>query len=118
MSTDKQRYATDEQPQFTLGVQNTGTVTCVRDVGQSALELKVTAADGTQVWSSDDCNPGGQSALRTFGPGDRWVQVVTWSRQESAAGCPSGEPLAPSGDYEVLARNLSALSSPAAFTLR
>ena len=117
VTTNASTYSADEQPQFTLFVTNDGTVTCRRDVGQSALELVVSSGD-VQVWSSDDCNPGGPSAVRTFGPGDQWSQAVTWSLQQSAPGCPSAEPLAPAGSYQVVARNLQRWSEPADFVLR
>jgi len=116
VTTDRNDYREGVQPTFTLTVTNTGDVTCRRDVGQRALELIVTSGD-VQAWSSDDCNPGGPSAVRVFGPGDEFVQPVTWSRQLSEPGCPTGEPLADPGQYQVVARNLDIVSDPASFTL-
>ncbi len=116
VTTDRTSYPEGVLPVFSLTVTNTGDVTCRRDVGQQALELVVTSGD-VQAWSSDDCNPGGPSAVRVFGPGDEFVQQVTWSRQLSEPGCPTGEPLADAGQYQVVARNLAKLSEPATFTL-
>ncbi|MFZ0322593.1 MAG: hypothetical protein WAN48_00495 [Actinomycetes bacterium] len=116
VTTDRQSYPPDVLPTFTLAVENVGTQTCRRDVGQRALELTVSSG-GVQVWSSDDCNPGGPAAERVFGPGDRFVQPVSWSRQRSEPGCPSGEPLADPGQYQVVGRNLDVRSEPASFTL-
>lgn len=117
VTTDAHTYPTGREPKFTLAVQNKGTTTCTRDVGAVALELTVTSG-GVHVWSSDDCSPGGASAVRTFGPGDRWTQVVQWSRQRSAPGCPSGEPAASPGAYQVVASNLTVSSAPTSFALQ
>ena len=116
VTTDQKEYPDGVEPVFTLVVENVGDVTCRRDVGQRALELTVTSGD-VQVWSSDDCNPGGPSAVRVFGPTDRFVLSVSWSRQLSEPGCPTGEPLADPGQYEVVARNLDVSSEPVSFTL-
>jgi len=116
VTTDQPDYPGGVEPVFTLTVKNVGDVTCRRDVGQRALELTVTSGD-VRVWSSDDCNPGGPSAVRVFGPGDQYVLPVTWSRQLSEAGCPTGEPLADPGQYQVVARDLDVSSQPASFTL-
>jgi hypothetical protein len=117
VTTDASTYPPDRQPRFTLVVQNVGKTTCQRDVGSRALELMVSSGD-TPVWSSDDCNPGGELALRTFGPGDRYGQTVQWSRQQSSPGCPTDAPAAAPGSYQVVARDLGLRSEPAPFVLR
>ena len=116
VTTDEQNYSSDEQPTFTLAVENVSSQACRRDVGQSALELRVSSG-GELVWSSDHCSPGGNALERDFAPGDRFVQPVQWSRSTSEAGCPTPAEAAPPGDYQVVARNLEIISEPAVFTL-
>jgi len=117
VSTDAEVYPAGVEPKFSLTVANDSDVTCRRDVGQPALELRVSSR-GSRVWSSDDCSPGGAKDVVEFEPGESVSQTVTWSRQTSQPGCPSDEPLVDPGQYEVLARNLKLLSEPATFTLQ
>ncbi len=117
VETDSETYSPEQQPSITFTVENVWNDTCVRDIGQAANELQITSG-GTQVWSSDDCNPGGEEDLDTLKPGDRFVQTVTWPRVQSSEGCPTPQEEASSGSYQVLARNGDVLSEPAAFTLQ
>ena len=116
VSTDAETYAPDEQPAITFSVENVSNDTCSRDIGQGANELQITSG-GTQVWSSDDCNPGGEEDLDDLQPGDRFVQTVTWPRLESSEGCPTPQEDAPAGTYQVIARNGDVNSEPAVFVL-
>jgi hypothetical protein len=116
VSTDAESYAEGVQPEFTLTVANESEATCVRDLGQQALELRVSSG-GVRIWSSDDCNPDGPSDPTRLRPGDPFVQSVSWSRLASQPGCPADEPAADPGQYQVIARNLDLLSEPAVFTL-
>ena len=117
VETDETSYPPDQEPTFTLAVKNTSAKACSRDVGQSALELRVSSG-GQLVWSSDHCNPGGEERIQTLEPDDRFVQSVEWARATSAEGCPTPADSAEAGDYQVVARNLEIISEPAAFTLQ
>jgi hypothetical protein len=114
--TDAETYPADRQPSFTLAVENVSGEACSRDVGQAANELRVTSG-GTQVWSSDDCNPGGGADETNLDPRDRFVQTVSWPKVQSAEGCPTPQESAAVGTYQVVARNLDLLSEPAVFVL-
>lgn len=116
VESDAETYPAGRSPSFTLAVENVSKETCTRDVGQSANELRVTSG-GAQIWSSDDCNPGGASDPSELDPGDRFVQTVSWPREESQPGCPTPQETAPPGTYQVVARNLEILSEPVAFVL-
>jgi hypothetical protein len=116
VTVDAETYPPGRQPSFTFAVENVSDETCSRDVGQAANELRVTSG-GSQVWSSDDCNPGGQEELTDLDPEDRFVQTVSWDRTTSSAGCPADQPEAQAGTYQVVARNGDLLSEPAVFVL-
>jgi hypothetical protein len=116
VATDADTYPADRQPSFTFTVENISDQGCSRDVGQAANELRVTSG-GTQVWSSDDCNPGGEKDPTNLDPGDRFVQTVAWPEVQSAPGCPTPQEAASIGTYQVVARNLEVLSEPAVFVL-
>jgi hypothetical protein len=115
--TDAPSYPAGEFPNFTLAVENVSGSACARDVGSEALELRVSSG-GSKVWSSDDCNPTGQSRDKDLKPGDRFVQTVQWDRVQSSPGCPTPQESAPAGNYQVLARDLDVLSDPVPFTLK
>lgn len=114
--TNAESYPAGRDPSFTFTVENVSDKACSRDVGQAANELRVTSG-GTQVWSSDDCSPGGDSDPTDLEPGDRFVQPVQWARVQSSRGCPTPQEAASPGTYQVVARNLQILSEPAAFVL-
>jgi cytoskeletal protein RodZ len=116
VATSADTYTADQQPEITLTVENVSEEACSRDIGQAANELQVTSG-GSQVWSSDDCSPGGEEELDNLKPGDRFVQTVTWARVQSSEGCPTPQDAAPAGTYQVIARNGDVLSEPAAFEL-
>lgn len=116
VATDAETYPADRQPSFTFTIENVSDKACSRDVGQAANELWVTSG-GTQVWSSDDCNPGGDADPTNLDPGDRFSQTVSWPKVQSSAGCPTPQEAATAGSYQVVARNLEILGEPAVFVL-
>lgn len=116
VSVDAETYPPDRRPSFTLAVENVSDETCSRDVGQAANELRVTSG-GAQVWSSDDCNPGGAEDPVDLDPEERFVQTVSWERVPSSEGCPTGQSEVDAGTYQVVARNGDVLSEPAVFVL-
>ena len=117
VATDAETYPADRQPSFTFAVENVSEEACSRDVGQAANELRVTSG-GTQVWSSDDCNPGGD-ADRTS------ISIRATGSCRPSAGPRRSRPRAarprrsrqPPATYQVVARNLEILSEPAVFVL-
>jgi cytoskeletal protein RodZ len=115
--TNAKSYPANALPDITLSVTNVSDESCSRDVGQASNELQITSG-GAQVWSSDDCSPGGGADFQTLAPGDSWAQTVTWPKVQSSEGCPSPAESVSAGTYQVLARNGELLSEPVAFTLQ
>jgi hypothetical protein len=93
-----------------LKVKNVSTQTCARDVGDSPQELYL--QQGTaKVWSSDACDAGSGSDVRTFAPGVEADFHVVWDATVTTAGC-SNRPAAPIGQYQVVGRLADKLSEP------
>jgi hypothetical protein len=114
---DAQTYPPSRRPILTIGIANTGTVPCTRDVGQGAREIRVTSGND-RVWSSDDCSPGGGTQIVTLQPNAAPVTfAVTWSRKRSASGCPAGTETAGPGTYRVVGRFGQVESTGDTFTL-
>ena len=116
--TDRPTYTPEQNPNFAIIVTNTGTRSCERNVGQDALELTVTTAKGDAVWSSDDCNPGGDPDVQTLAPGQAADEVVNWPRRTSKPGCPTPPGTAKPGQYQLTGRAGTASSTPVDFTLQ
>ncbi len=116
-TTGQTSYPAGTPAKLGVEVTNTGTTSCKRDVGQAALEL-IVGSGSARTWSSDDCNPGGGHAIVTLRAGQTFATTVSWDRQKSAPGCPSGEPKAAPGHYTLVARNLTLKSAPTPFALQ
>jgi hypothetical protein len=116
VTTNAQSYPPAQDPTFTLSVTNTSSTTCLRDVGSAAEELTVTSGQ-TRIWSSDDCNPPGTSSVSLLRPGEPVSVSVQWGRTFSQPGCPTGQPDAQAGTYQVSGRVGSKRSAPATFSL-
>jgi hypothetical protein len=117
VSTDAKSYPANVQPKLSMSVRNAGSVTCTRDVGQAALELRISLAAGGLVWSSDDCAPGGPHDVVTLHPNQVFRTAVVWGRTTSKPGCPPNQPQAGPGGYLLNGRDLAARSSGARFDL-
>ncbi len=115
--TGEATYPAGAPAKLSVQVTNTGPVACKRDVGQAALEL-IVSSGSARVWSSDDCNPGGGHAVVTLRSGQTFATTVSWDRQTSAPGCPSGKPKAAPGHYTLVARNLTLKSAATPFALQ
>jgi hypothetical protein len=85
-------------------------------VGAAQNELVITSGS-TRVWSSDDCNPGGDPNVVTLEPGQSYSVSVTWLGRLSQKGCPADQPLAEAGTYKLTGRNGEVTSEPAVFSL-
>ena len=101
-----------------LRIANSSSRTCERDVGADLQELRLVKGAQT-IWSSDHCGAARGSDLRTFGPGSGREYMVTWNGNSSSKcskGVPAGPPPQP-GDYQLVARLGTKLSTPVKLTL-
>lgn len=104
-------YEVGQQPEFRLVVINVGPVPCIRDLDAALQEVLVFAADGTRLWSSNDCFAGDSDLVRTIDPGEELDFGVAWSGLGSVPGCDSERERVPPGDYNLVAQ-LGPLASP------
>jgi hypothetical protein len=103
---------------LSLKVKNTGKRTCARDVGADPQELYIVLG-ARRYWSSDTCSTVKGSDVRQFRPGDERTYQVTWNGRQSstcAGGVASG-PNPPPGQFQLLARLGTLVSSPVALTI-
>jgi hypothetical protein len=93
-----------------LKIKNIVARSCTRDVGDSPQELYLQQGT-TKVWSSDACDAGSGSDMRTFTPGVEADFHVVWDATVTTAGC-SNRPAAPIGQYQVIGRLAGKFSAP------
>lgn len=115
-ATDAKTYAVGSQPQFSMTIENIGDASCLRDVGPKANSLEVTSG-GFHVWSSDDCNPSDKSKVVVLEPGEKVATSIAWSGQQSQKGCPTDQPNAKAGSYDLTGTNGTVTSEKARFRL-
>ena len=102
-TANAKEYAAGARPRLSLVVTNLASVSCTRDLGAAARELRVVSGTD-RVWSSDDCAPGGAADVVLLEPGRSRSYPVTWSRTRSKPGCAGTRAPAAPGTYRVIGR--------------
>ena len=90
--TDAAVYAADEQPNLSVTIANTGSNSCVIDVGTAAQVF--TVKSGNEVyWTSTDCQVDPVAAEVTLEPGQvvSSSEPLVWDRTRSSADTCDGE---------------------------
>jgi cytoskeletal protein RodZ len=98
--TDKDSYATGENPQLTITLTNRSTVACTLNVGTSAQTFEVSS--GSDVWwRSTDCQakPSDMTVTIAAGQSVSSAKPLTWDRTRSSVDSCKSEtrPQAPGG---------------------
>lgn len=96
--TDKDSYATGEQPQLTLRLTNRGTDACTLNVGTT--QQLFTISSGNDVWwRSTDCQtePSDMEVTLTAGQVVESAQPVPWDRTRSSVSTCEGDRQAATG---------------------
>ncbi|GAA1412226.1 hypothetical protein [Oerskovia paurometabola] len=117
LTVSKTQYAVGEQPSFTTTLTHVGPRPCLIDASSAVQEITITSGTD-RIWSSADCPAPSKDLL--MAPGDVWPETLTWNRDRSAPGCPTGLPATQAGSYSAVAASNEAegLTSPAVpFTL-
>lgn len=100
--------------QLNLRIKNISNRTCKRDVGSGPQELHIVAS-GQTVWSSDNCQSGTGSDVRTFAPNVEASFQLGWDGNGNKVGCQPASPL--NGSYTLVAKLDTKVSAPVAFTI-
>jgi len=116
LAADGQTYPEGALPQFTVSVVNDGTASCTFDASSANREVVVTSG-ADRIWSSADCQPDPEQDLLLLGVGTTAPATVTWNRERSAEGCPSGLPAPRPGTYKATATVAGVAVEPVVFTL-
>ncbi|MFZ3452038.1 hypothetical protein [Arthrobacter sp. 7Tela_A1] len=85
-ATDAQVYAAGVNPVLSLKVTNTGPEPCEINVGTTQMEFTVTSGSD-RIFSSVDCQDGGEDLVKEFAAGATETANFTWERLRSAPGC-------------------------------
>ncbi|MGO1735166.1 MAG: hypothetical protein ACTHZ9_02440 [Leucobacter sp.] len=81
---DQASYATGEQPQLSLSVENTDEEACSADLGTAAMEFEISSGDDG-VWRSVDCQESPEHLAVILEPGEPLEsEAVTWDRTRSS----------------------------------
>lgn len=82
--TDSNNYATDQQPQLSFSIANTGTVACTFNVGSTQQTFVITSGE-EQYWSSKDCETGPVDSELTLEPNVAVTSTpIAWDRTRSS----------------------------------
>lgn len=101
---------------LTMTIANISGVPCTRDVGAAVNQFTITSG-GYRVWSSDDCNPGGQNQIETIPPGQAFAVQAAWPTVITTPGCPTPQQPAQPGTYDVAGTNGSVTGVATRFSL-
>ncbi|BCW61207.1 hypothetical protein MOD31_11985 [Paenarthrobacter sp. TYUT067] len=86
--TDKPAYGPEEKPLLTMTITNGGTAPCEVNVGTSQMEyLLMSGSD--RIFSSKDCQTGGEDLIKTIQPGKSETANFPWQRNRTLEGCAS-----------------------------
>lgn len=114
--TDKDRYASGEQPVLSLVVRNEGASPCTVNVGTSQMEFVLTR-DDERVFSSSDCQQASQDLERVIEPGGEDRAMFEWNRKPTVPGCTVVDGGPDAGSYTLTTRLGARSSEPVEFTL-
>jgi len=97
------QYRVGGQLPIRMTVRNVGDVPCTRPLGQGSVELRVLSGSD-QIWSSDDCSPGGPAGRTRLKPGQAEAVQLAWSGRRSRPGCRGPGEQALPGTYRAIGR--------------
>ncbi|MCP1411843.1 hypothetical protein [Paenarthrobacter sp. A20] len=84
--TDKPAYGAEDKPLLTMTITNGGAAPCEVNVGTSQMEYLVMSG-GDRIFSSKDCQTGGEDLIKTIQPGKSETANFPWQRNRTLEGC-------------------------------
>ncbi|MCB4208858.1 hypothetical protein [Arthrobacter sp. UM1] len=116
MSTDKQSYKPGEKPVLIMKVTNTSSESCVINLGTKSMEFRVMNGN-SPVFSTKDCQTGGEDLLKNVKPGASETARFTWDQHKSAPGCKTAGGKADPGTMQLVGKLGKVTSAPASFDI-
>ena len=114
--TAKDSYLVGDQPVLELQVTNTGAGSCVQDLADKQVELKVYNGE-SRVWGSHDCKIQPGTTDRILQPGTPVRVAITWSGLSSRPGCAGTRQRVGAGTYTLYATLSGKTGKATQFTL-
>jgi hypothetical protein len=110
-------YAADQDPSFSVVLNNVGSANCRFDLSGKGIVITVTPMGSTTgVWSSAACAT--SADLRVLGPSEGYTETVRWRRERAVDSCPSPQPTVNAGSYAVTAAVGGVTAASVQFVLR
>ncbi|MDT4936725.1 MAG: hypothetical protein QOG80_396 [Pseudonocardiales bacterium] len=98
----KPSYPVGQQPVVMMQVTNTGRTSCVQDLADSQVELRVYNGE-SRVWGSHDCQVEPGTAPNTLMAGQSVRVTITWSGLSSQPKCAGTRQRVGAGTYTLYA---------------
>jgi len=114
---DQPSYPVGAKPLLRLEITNVGPAPCARDVSRKLREILVLAADGTRLWSSNDCYGPPEQDVRVLAPNQPLAFSLNWAGRTSAPGCPVDRAAVPAGTYQVVGKLGGLVGAPTPISL-
>jgi hypothetical protein len=109
-------YHVGDQPVLMLQVTNPGTKSCVQDLADSQVELRVYNGE-SRVWGSHDCQIEPGTSPSTLLPGQSVRVSITWSGLSSQPQCAGTRQRVGAGTYTLYALLAGHLGTAAVFAI-
>lgn len=112
----KPTYTAGAMPVVGMQVTNTGSRSCVRNLADSEIELRVYNG-ASRVWGSHDCAIAPGTKKRTLAVGRPYLSTVLWGGLSSEPGCKGTRARIGAGKYTLYALLAGKQGAPAQFTV-
>jgi hypothetical protein len=110
------KFTVGDQPVLMLQVTNVGTASCVQDLADSQIELKVYNGE-SRVWGSHDCKIEPGTSPSTLVAGHSVRVSITWSGLSSQPQCAGTRQRVGAGTYTLYATLSGKQGTAASFSI-
>lgn len=115
-STHQDSYARGVAPLLIMEIENTGSETCLFDVGTREQTFTVSYG-GRELFNTAQCGGRGESLEMEFEPGQTERAQLVWPRSDSSEDCSEPAELT-TGDYDLTVKVSGLRSEPHTFTVQ